>query len=379
MTEAERGFAGLRVVFTGRLASMRRDEARALVARAGGEPAGNVSRRTDVLVVGMQGWPVLPDGSISRKLAAAERLREAGAQLEILSEHRFLERLGLREPAPSDGGSCSLERAASILGVPERQLARWQQLGLVHGDEAGLLRYRELVSLRQIAALLREGVPLTRLSRAMERLRDLLQLEAPLSQVRVLEHNGQLLAELEGTRFDPAGQLELFDHTLQALSEPLEAWFDYAADCEEEGRWLEAEAAYRRVLVRDPDFAEAHFNLGNIYRARGQYNAAAAAYRRAARDPELAAPALYNLGYVLDEQGRHAEAVRALRRALRRDPSYADAWFNLALCYEALRDPARAAEAWRRYLALDSGSEWSRQARRHLFLAERAGREPPRG
>lgn len=384
MSAPARPLEGLRIVITGRLASMRREEAQRLVEQAGGRTLSGVSSRTDLLVVGMEGWPLLPDGTPSRKLQAAERLRRAGHGPEIISERRFLERLGLREPAAERQGSCSLAQAAQILGVEEARLDRWRQFGLIHTDERGQLPYRELVSLRQIAALLEQGVPLRRLVRTLEGLRRLLQVEQPLSQLRVLERRGELLAELEGVRINLAGQIELFDQETAPAPGPaeLEAWFDFGADCEEEGRWLQAEAAYRRVLQLDPGFAEAHFNLGNILRGRGQLAAAAEAYRRAAEhaaEPPLKVAAFYNLAYVLDEQGLFAPAAQALQQCLELDAHCADACFNLAMCYERLQQHRQAAEMWRRYLRLDPDSEWARTARRHLFVVQRAlGPPPPR-
>lgn len=384
-----RALEGLRVAVTGKLASMRRDEARARIAAAGGRLTSTVSGRTDLVVVGMEGWPVLPDGSISRKLETAEQLRRQGHALEIIAERCFLERLGLKPAVERGGGSCSMPRAAQILGVSEQQLWRWQQFGLISSDPQGRLAYRQLVSLRQIARLLARGVPVRALTGALERLRALLRTEEPLSQLRLLERSGELVAELAGTRFDLAGQLELFAPPRQqptVLDAPrplprIEALFDYGADCEDEGRWLEAAKAYEQALALAPDFHEARYNLGNVYRARGQLELAVEAYRGAARsqDTELAALSLYNLGYVLDELGRYADAAGALRRCLELAPEQASARFNLALCYESLDDPQHAAQSWREYLRLDGDSDWARVARRRLFVAEHRlrGPQPP--
>lgn len=381
MTVADAPLAGRRVVFTGKLAAMRREEARRWVEAAGGRVLSAVSSRTDLLVVGLEGWPVLADGRISRKLAAAEGLRRHGRGPEIVSERDFLQRLGLRPAGPVAPGRYSLDQAARILGVPPRRLARWQHFGLVRADEAGRLPFQDLVGLKQIAALLAGGrLTVSRLARSLEELRSLLQVERPLSQLRVLEQAGDLVAELEGLRFDPSGQLRLFGDepgladAEAARQADIEAWFDYGLDCEDAGRWLDAEAAYRRVLQQDPEFAEAHFNLGNVYQARGQLPAAVAAYRRAAeaRHWELAARACYNLGYALDELGRLEEAAAALRRCLVLDPGYLDAYFNLALVQERQQDYAAAAASWREYLLRDRDSDWSRLARRHLHLVERA-------
>src|SRR5262249_45026094 len=62
---------GSTVAFTGRLASMKRAEAFALVRERGGNPREGVTKRTDVLIVGEFGWPLVDDGKPSNSLAQA--------------------------------------------------------------------------------------------------------------------------------------------------------------------------------------------------------------------------------------------------------------------------------------------------------------------
>jgi NAD-dependent DNA ligase len=59
------------VAFTGRLACMTRAEAFEVVRSHGGTPSQVVTRRTNVLVVGELGWPLLDDGRPSNKLSRA--------------------------------------------------------------------------------------------------------------------------------------------------------------------------------------------------------------------------------------------------------------------------------------------------------------------
>src|SRR6185503_19689733 len=106
-----------RVAFTGKLASMSRQEAHRIVREAGGEPMDGVSRRTSMLVVGMEGWPLLPDGQVSRKLRYAEGLREKGHGVQILSESAFLESAGLEERRPALRKSYSAAEVSQLLKI----------------------------------------------------------------------------------------------------------------------------------------------------------------------------------------------------------------------------------------------------------------------
>ena len=57
------------VAFTGRLACMSRAEAFDVVRQHGGAPSPEVTKRTQVLIVGELGWPLLDDGRPSNKLS----------------------------------------------------------------------------------------------------------------------------------------------------------------------------------------------------------------------------------------------------------------------------------------------------------------------
>src|SRR5262249_61373895 len=80
---------GSTVAFTGRLASMKRAEAFALVRERGGNPPEGVTKRTDVLIVGEFGWPLGDDGRPSNSLAHARRSGGPGAsQRQVLERRR---------------------------------------------------------------------------------------------------------------------------------------------------------------------------------------------------------------------------------------------------------------------------------------------------
>ena len=81
------------IAFTGRLASMKRMDAFALVRQHGGKPRKGVTKQTDVLIVGELGWPLLDDGRPSNSLAQARSYR-----IPITSERQFLEWLGKSAP-----------------------------------------------------------------------------------------------------------------------------------------------------------------------------------------------------------------------------------------------------------------------------------------
>ena len=81
---------GKSVLFTGKLATMGRKEAQALVKEVGGLASSGVSGALDVLVIGDDGSPLLGEGRMSSKHKKAEALNAAGSSIQIISESEFL-------------------------------------------------------------------------------------------------------------------------------------------------------------------------------------------------------------------------------------------------------------------------------------------------
>lgn len=88
-----RSVSGKRVVFTGTLAILRK-KARLLVKKAGGIVENNISRATDIVVVGetSPNWKADKKG---RKLLDVDRERELGHDIAVISERRFRNLIGL--------------------------------------------------------------------------------------------------------------------------------------------------------------------------------------------------------------------------------------------------------------------------------------------
>jgi hypothetical protein len=84
---------GKSFLFTGKLATMVRDEAEAKVTGAGGKNSGSVTAKLDYLVIGDDGSPLYGNGRKGSKQVAAEKLVEKGAGIKIISETAFLQML----------------------------------------------------------------------------------------------------------------------------------------------------------------------------------------------------------------------------------------------------------------------------------------------
>lgn len=86
-------FAGKRIVFTGALMGMKRDDAELAIMKAGGIPVSSVSKKTNMLVFGYQHPGALRGKPLSGKRQAVVQLRAEGVNIEAVDELQFLQML----------------------------------------------------------------------------------------------------------------------------------------------------------------------------------------------------------------------------------------------------------------------------------------------
>src|ERR1700730_6253931 len=134
------------VAFTGRLASMKRDDAFALVRKKGGTPRRGLTKKTAILVVGELGWPLLPDGQPAKSLALAKSYGVA-----IASERQFLEWAG--KAVPDDQvRTYSASQISSLSDLPLDVVEQLTVFGLPD-CRAERFGFRDLTAARQLAEL----------------------------------------------------------------------------------------------------------------------------------------------------------------------------------------------------------------------------------
>lgn len=376
-----------RIAFTGRLATLSRQHAARLATDAGAAVVDRVTRETTLLVVGMLGWPLMNSGQLTRSLAEAERLRDAGIGIRIICESEFREAVGLEPPADSRGKSLTAAQVCAALSIDTRALQRWEHGGLVRAHE-GRYDFRDLVSLRAVTNLVARGVRPSVIRKSLEHIKSFLPgVDRPLAQLNILvSASGELVAELEEALLTTTGQLEIrFDaapnrmHEVKSISivrnQPADsaAWIESGLEHEEAGDLENAERAYRSAVSLSPGDPSPHFNLGNVLLQQGRLEPAAEQFARAAALNPAHARAWFNLAHVQDARGDRPGARQSLHRAIAADPGYADAHYNLADLCDRLGEREAAEAAWSAYIRLDASSEWGREARRRLSALRKAG------
>lgn len=371
---------GRRVAFTGRLASMTRPEAADLIRAHGGTFVTSVTRRTSMLVVGQEGWPLRKDGSLSEKLETARHLQEGGCDVAILTEEELLQRLGLEAASSDIHRRFTLAQLGRLLKVPRDRLRSWMRAGLLESvamvQGVCYFDFHQVTGVRTLWDLTRAGVKVEKIRRSLERLtRCLPGLDTSLAQLRILERNGLLLVRLdEGQLVEPSGQIHFdFEEPGNAAVRPTgpasvnaEGWWEEGCALEDAGQLAEAARAYREALYLGGPDAKVCFNLGNVLYGLGQLGQAAERFRQAVELDHEHAGAWNNLGNALAELGQRDEAIAAFQQAVSVSPAYADARYNLA---DILEEAGRFSEArrhWKEYIRLEPVGEWAEYARRRV-------------
>jgi len=357
---------GQLVVFTGKLSSLGRKEARALVARLGGATGDEVNARTTMLVVGAEGFGANGGDARSNKLKRAEELNaQQPDQIHILSEDAFCQLAGV--PTPE-----ALKRQYHAL---RDVLARYRALREDHLRylvKCGLLRpvlrtnadtyfsFPDVAAIKQANEGLEQGLSFRSIVRTLMAARQGqlefdFRIDAAPAKIIALRRPSQ---ERQRTPAPEAASrikdAQLAEEYFRAAS---------AVDDGDESRMEEAAAGYRRALELDPYLVAALINLANIHYSRDELVEAQALYERAiGLEPDFF-EAHFNLGNIYHDLGRFPEAQNCYREALKLNPFYADAHFYLAVTFEKMGFSQDARPHWRSYQQLAPQGEWVELAR----------------
>jgi tetratricopeptide (TPR) repeat protein len=141
--------------------------------------------------------------------------------------------------------------------------------------------------------------------------------------------------------------------SLQSLKRkaPRQAVKEYRLSLKEMSKGAIPDAAVhlRNALAEDPDYMEAHNELGVCYAAQKQMEKAVGEFQRAAELDPGSASAFYNLSVAFFALGRNAEAESAVRRSLKLNPAHDEARYLLGLSlHEQHQDGKETLEVLRR-------------------------------
>jgi tetratricopeptide (TPR) repeat protein len=344
---------GRAVALYGRFSAGVRERLAADIVRAGGQVARDLTRRSDILVVGALAAPLIGSGALRQRLRDA---RERG--LPAFSEHAFVDDLAGARVAEEATLPVAAARGQTLLTFADLELLAVFDLILLQGDRC---RFGDAGAIRTAAELIGQGRSWADVVAILTRARDL----SPEGRHKiVLTPSGAAALQWDNgvTTLEGQGYLALDeDHP------SLEDLFQAAAICEAVGEYPEALRLYDQCARGDKNDAIAPYNYANIRMAQGVHDEAILAYQRSlSRDPAFV-EARYNLAQALEASGKQAEAAVELARVLESDPSHPDALFNLAQLRMKAGELHEAKTLYESYLALGPSDEWAVVARKAIL------------
>jgi hypothetical protein len=342
--------AGQTLLFSGRLLSLGRREARSVAERLGATVVDELTAQTTVLVAADESGP---------RLKRAEQINaESPGRIRIISEDDFCDLAGVASPSALrqqyHAQRDLIDRYPHVREDHLRYMQKWGVLRPVvrtHGET--YYAFPELGIIRQADTELAGGASFRAV---LKSLRD--------------ARSGQLTFDFR-LEAQPAKVLQLKRRELPPLAafmDPIPASEESSAEqCFIAGSILddgdpenfeEAARSYRRALEMDPYLVPALINLANIHYARDEIIEAQALYERAIALENDVFEAHFNLGNIYHDLGRYVEAQSCYREALALNPTYAEAHFYLAVTLEKNGQSHAARPHWKAYQSLAPNGEW---------------------
>ena len=384
---------GETVVFSGKLWSFGRKEARTLVEELGGSTDEEVTVRTTLLVVGAASYPdgapdlsvLLDDSSTqSQKLRRVAQINaETPGRIRVLGEDEFCRLAG--QPAVAERRTQHYGQKDVLAMYPALRLDHLRYL-----EKCGLIKpafknnadtfftFSDLTTLRQLAGELQQGAAFRAALRNLQALRAgqlAFDFRLDAQPARIIDLKSRAgtpgppaLAGAFGASYgevSPKRPTATEADTLGTGSgvrelSSAEQYFLMGSllDDGTPERVDEAVKAYRRALDEEPDLVAALINLANIRYSRDELAEAQALYERAiVLDPSYF-EAHFNLGNIHHDHAHYGEAEASYREALALNNNYADAHFYLAVTLEKMGRSVDARAHWRSYERLAPQGEW---------------------
>jgi tetratricopeptide (TPR) repeat protein len=350
--------AGQIVVFTGKLSSLGRKDAFALVAQLGGAAADDVNAKTTMLVIGDEGFGAVDR---SQKLKKAEELNAASpGHIQILSEDQFCRLVGVQPPeALKRQYHATRDLLARYRALRDDHVRYLVKYGIVRPalrtNADTYFAFADLATLKQANDDLAQGLSFRSVVRTLTASRD-----GQLAFDFRHDATPAKIITLRRPSEEKSGKLANASAAVIRDTALAESYFREGSvlDDGDDANAEDAAIAYRKALEHDPYLVAALINLANIHYGRDELAAAQALYERAIGLESDFFEAHFNLGNIYHDLNRFAEAQACYREALRLNPYYADAHFYLAVTFEKLGLSHEARPHWKSYQQLAPHGEW---------------------
>ena len=259
----------------------------------------------------------------------------------------------------------------SMLGISRSVIQGLVNAGFVSPTRGKRREYRftfqDIVILRTAQGLTAAKIPARKIVRSLQRLREALPGELPLTGLRIAAvgndivvregasqwqaDSGQLLLDFEVA--PAAGTVTFINRRADPSEGSAEYWF--AVGCSLEAKDpAQAEAAYRNAIRIDPAYVDAYVNLGYLLNEAGSHGDAATVYREGLKRASKEAVLHFNLAIVLEDLQQIDEALHCYEAAIELDQAFADAHYNAARLHQVLGHRKEAIRHYSEYRRLQN-------------------------
>lgn len=202
------------------------------------------------------------------------------------------------------------------------------------------------------------------------------QLEAAIAHYRECADAQLHQDEVYGALGDCFFALQRWELASEAYSQalaygthhPPDRYYQLGLAFMKQGRSMEAVAAYRRVLDKQPDNVDLYMELAEVYTELGWSAIAAKTYQNAIQVGYTSPEIYQKLGSVLREQESWREAATAYRNAISLAPQRGDLRAALGKIYDRQGAITEAIQAYQGSLALDPKPTWVWSQLAKLYL-----------
>lgn len=248
--------------------------------------------------------------------------------------------------AVGGGNTFSTRAAARILAVSPDRIRYWVKRRLINPTASSGRKYRfafnDLLEMRLAKDLLSSRRHLEPLQRCLQRMRNFVDPERPVTSLKLVNDEGRIVVSDNGMLIEAeSGQL-LLDFRQERPVGKIEESFGPARVRErfEEARRLAEEdplkalTIYSDLVGREPGNFEAHMRLATLLEREGDLQGALRHLLGAAAIVPASAEVHLRLGVLYRKREEHQHSLRSFLRALDCDPTSVEAHRNAAELYE---------------------------------------------
>ena len=183
--------------------------------------------------------------------------------------------------------------------------------------------------------------------------------EQPIKEKQVLDYNGGISAEKEGTEKKYNSPLQAKTEVKTTRTAPtINYLYNKALYLEGSGQFDAALNVYLSILSRGIQDARLYNSIGYLFMKKGRFQEAELYIEKSLEIKKDYLPGLINMGIVKSKTGNEKEAEDYFKRALQVEPDNPELLYNVGLIYEKRNNLKDAEGYYKKLTFIDSPLRW---------------------